>query len=157
MARFVALMLAALLPAMAAATAVKHCGTDSPYEDVNEVLISGCQQGTCKLKKKTEVGLEFKFTPSEDIKQLKNRVYAELLTLPFPFAGVDGTSACDQVFDASGQKAGCPLKAGQEYVYKNKLKVLDIYPKIRVLVHWELQDQNEKTLKCFEVPARITS
>jgi hypothetical protein len=33
-----------------------------------------------------------------------------------------------------GSKAGCPLKAGQDYVYKNAFKVLEMYPKVRIHV-----------------------
>jgi Niemann-Pick C2 protein len=48
---------------------------------------------------------------------------------------VDGTDACPQIYFPDGSKAGCPLKAGQEYVYKNSFKVLDIYPKVRFHTH----------------------
>jgi Niemann-Pick C2 protein len=65
-------------------------------------------------------------------------VHAKIAGVPFPFIGVDGTDACSQVFFPDGSKAGCPLKAGQEYVYKNALKVLEIYPKVslRVYMHF---------------------
>jgi Niemann-Pick C2 protein len=57
-------------------------------------------------------------------------VNAKIAGVPFPFIGVDGTNACSQIFLPDGSQAGCPLKAGQEYLYKNTLKVLDIYPKV---------------------------
>jgi Niemann-Pick C2 protein len=57
-------------------------------------------------------------------------VNAKIAGVPFPFIGMDGTDACPQIFFPDGNKAGCPLKAGQEYVYKNILKVLEIYPKV---------------------------
>jgi Niemann-Pick C2 protein len=65
---------------------------------------------------------------------VKNTVYAKIAGIPFPFIGVDGTDACHQIFLPDDSKAGCPLKAGQEYVYKNNLKVLEIYPKVRIHV-----------------------
>lgn len=65
-----------------------------------------------------------------DVPSVLNRVSANVFGVPFPFIGVDGTSACTNVFDASGKQVGCPLKAGTEYVYKNKFDVLEAYPKV---------------------------
>jgi len=61
-------------------------------------------------------------------------VYAKIAGIPFPFIGVDGTDACSKIFLPDGSKAGCPLKAGQDYVYKNAFKVLEMYPKVRIHV-----------------------
>ncbi|GFG38092.1 hypothetical protein Cfor_10928, partial [Coptotermes formosanus] len=108
--------------------------------------ISGCTQPPCKLKRNTVVLLDFKFTPDEDVASVKNTVYAKIAGIPFPFIGVDGTDACHQIFLPDDSKAGCPLKAGQEYVYKNNLKVLEIYPKLRVVVHWALTVPGNKDL-----------
>lgn len=64
-------------------------------------------------------------------KQLRTRVFAILGGIPLPFLGVDGTSACGHVFLKDGTtKAGCPLKANNEYVYKNQFDVLAIYPTV---------------------------
>lgn len=73
---------------------------------------------------------------------------------PVPFIGVDGKSACDNLFDESGKKAGCPLQKGKTYIYKNAFDVLPAYPKIQLVVHWALQADG-KDITCFEVPARI--
>lgn len=89
--------------------------------------------------------------------QVFDSVHAKLLGVPFPFIGVDGNSVCDKIFDPTGAKVSCPLKAGQEYVYKDAFKVLEVYPKIKVWVHWALVDQNGNDLLCFEVPVKITS
>jgi Niemann-Pick C2 protein len=64
------------------------------------------------------------------VPSLKNNVHAKIVGVPFPFIGVDGTDACPEIFLPDGSKAGCPLKAGQEYVYKNSFKVLEIYPRV---------------------------
>lgn len=66
-----------------------------------------------------------------EIKALTNSVSANILGIPFPFVGVDGEDACRNIFKADGTKVGCNLKAGEEYVYKNKIEVLKIYPKVR--------------------------
>ena len=91
---------------------------------------------------------------SSTVKQLTTHVQALINNFPFPFVGVDGTSACNNVFDEEGNKLGCPLKKGKTYIYKNSFKVLEIYPKIQMVVHWALQTNNQDVM-CFEVPARI--
>lgn len=73
---------------------------------------------------------------------------------PFPFVGVDGQSACPNIFDEGGNKVGCPLEKGKTYIYRNAFKVLEIYPKIQLVVHWALKSGNTDVI-CFEVPARI--
>lgn len=74
--------------------------------------------------------------------------------LPFPFIGVDGTSACNNMYDEQGKKVSCPLMANKTYLYKNSFPVLEIYPRIQVLVHWALREGN-RDVTCFEIPARI--
>lgn len=144
--------------------------------DTNEVDVTNCHKGTCKLRRKTDVGIVLRFTPGnllqncsiqipfttnnvyfaeENISELTTTVYANILGLPLPFIGVDGTSACGKMFLADGEtKTSCPLKAGQEYIYKNSFPVLELYPKLTLVVHWALTS-NAKDIVCFELPAKI--
>lgn len=110
------------------------------------------------MRKNTKVEIELKFTPDHDVKQLRTTVNAIIVGVPLPFIGVDGTSACENIFMADGEtKTKCPLKAGTEYVYKNSFDVLPIYPSLPSLdVHWALSESGNKDLVCFEVPAKIT-
>jgi len=52
------------------------------------------------------------------------------------------------------KKVGCPLKAGETYIYKNKFKILPIYPTVSLTVHWGLGDKDGDAA-CFEIPAKI--
>lgn len=120
-----------------------------------EVSISKCKTGTCKLRRKTTAAVELKFTPETDLDTLTTRVHANILGVPFPFIGVDGKSACENLFAADGTtKLGCPLKAGTAYVYKNGFPIEDFYPTVSLVVHWALEAQ-KRDVVCFEVPARI--
>ncbi|EAT35799.1 AAEL012064-PA [Aedes aegypti] len=142
----------------AEATEVKACPSTKSMVPISEntIDISNCVKGPCKLKRKTNVSINQKFTPSEDIKSLTTTVFAQVLSLPLPFIGVDGTSACDYIFAEDGEtKLGCPLKAGVPVVYKRSFPVLEIYPKMSLTVHWELQGRGSKSVTCFEVPAKI--
>lgn len=71
----------------------------------------------------------------KDITSLRNNVFANIVGVPFPFIGVDGSEACGNIYTADGKtKADCPLKAGTEYVYKNAIDVLEIYPRVSLLL-----------------------
>lgn len=152
--------------------------TGSRALDPSEVSIKGCTSGICKLKRKTNAEIQLKIVPEKNSEsrvcdkklvrlQLKSNLYKLLLVnklttsvqavinnLPFPFIGVDGTSACNNMFDEAGNKVSCPLVKGKTYIYKNSFPVLEIYPKIQLLVHWALKEGN-RDLSCFEVHARI--
>uniref|UniRef100_A0A182KBI8 MD-2-related lipid-recognition domain-containing protein n=1 Tax=Anopheles christyi TaxID=43041 RepID=A0A182KBI8_9DIPT len=141
------------------ATVVESCGatrTLVPIEE-NIVDISNCEKGPCRLKRRSTVSINQKFTPTEDVKSLSTTVFAKIVGLPLPFVGVDGTSACPFLFAEDGQtKLDCPLKAGVPVVYKRSFDVLEIYPKIpSMTIHWELQTKSGRSITCFEVPAKI--
>lgn len=91
----------------------------------------------------------------EDLTDVKNEVTAKVLGLDVPFIGVDGNSICDKLYTESGEKAECPVKAGNKYVYKDSFPVLTVYPSINTNVHWALLGRSNKNIICFEVPVRI--
>lgn len=131
-------------------------GSKTKKLDATEITVSHCNKGTCKLQKKTTVSVQLKFTPETDLKKLTTSVYANVLGVPLPFIGVDGTSACDKVFKEDGTTpTSCPLKAGETYVYKNSFPILEFYPKLSLVVHWALTQKDEDVV-CFELPAKIT-
>nr|ADC29846.1 MDL2 [Anopheles gambiae] len=147
------------LNGFAHATVAESCGATRslvPIEQ-NTVDISNCEKGPCRLKRRTTVSINQKFTPTEDVKSLSTTVFAKIVGLPLPFVGVDGTSACPYLFAEDGEtKLECPLKAGVPVVYKRSFDVLEIYPKIpSMTIHWELQTKSGRSITCFEVPAKI--
>lgn len=101
-----------------------------PYGDANLVKITGCEIPPCKLKRRTTPAVEQKFVPDRDINNVMNSVNAAVLGVPLPFVGVDGTSACESIFNLDGSPAGCSLKKGTEYSYKREFTVLPIYPTV---------------------------
>ncbi|GJQ80222.1 hypothetical protein Trydic_g23797 [Trypoxylus dichotomus] len=144
--------------AYASAAIYQQCANGKTVENLDEkISVSRCTKAPCRLKKGTQVDVTMKFKTDNDVKKIRNLVYANIAGIPFPFIGVDNTSACPNIYEADGKtKASCPLKGGKEYQYKSKIDVLDIYPRIKVVVHWELVGDNGSVL-CFEVPARITN
>ncbi|KAK2575513.1 hypothetical protein KPH14_011234 [Odynerus spinipes] len=145
---------AALVVVLSTATKVNHCD-GTPFEDTNQVKISDCDTPPCLLKKKTRVSIEQKFTLEKDVNNMMTSVSAVLFGVPLPFVGVDGTNACDNIYDKDGRKVQCPLKKGETYIYRNDFPILEIYPKVPLEVHYALTDGNNQVI-CFTIPARIT-
>ncbi|KYN36062.1 Epididymal secretory protein E1, partial [Trachymyrmex septentrionalis] len=126
-----------------------------PFEDADQISISDCDKPECPLKQGSTIKIEMKLVPNKDIQSLKNNVQGIITGIPIPFVGVDGTNACDNIYNADGSKAGCPLKKGEQYIYKNSFPILSIYPRIPVIVYYALKEGNDR-VACFEVPAKIT-
>lgn len=134
---------------------VKKCGTKGYQQDKN-VYISNCARNPCILKRRTYTTVKYTITPQTELHNVTNDVYARILGLPFPFIGVNGTSTCGKyTVKGTGEKASCPLTPGRSYVYKDRFKILNIYPRLKLVVHWALKSPNGEDILCFEVPARI--
>ena len=142
------------LVAAAAATDVLPCSSGSAEDLSKAVHLSPCKSVPCRLRKGTNQHIKINFTPDKDITNLKNSVEADVFGVKLPFVGVDNVSICDKIYTEDDQKAPCPLKAGQNYVYKDSFPVLSFYPSIDVKVFWALKNGKEKVI-CFEMPARI--
>ncbi|XP_017883515.1 NPC intracellular cholesterol transporter 2 [Ceratina calcarata] len=152
----VAVLLFVALIAIVGATQVNHCGSDEKYEDQNQIKITGCNTPPCKLKRRTKASIEQKFVPDRDVENAVTVVNAAILGVPLPFVGVDGTSACNSIYNMDGTPAGCSLKQGVEYIYKNEFSILAIYPTVSMVIHYELKD-GDHSIACFEVPAKIVN
>lgn len=64
---------------------------------------------------------------------LNQAVNANVLGVPLPFIGVDGTDACGKIYEEDGTtKAGCHFEKGKTYVFKDNIDVLQIYPRVRI-------------------------
>ncbi|KAL6256461.1 ecdysteroid-regulated 16 kDa protein [Pogonomyrmex barbatus] len=148
------LVFAALL-VFASATLVNQCETGEPFEDSSQISVSGCDEPECPLKQGTTATIEVKLLPSRTIQSLTNDVKGVLFNVPLPFVGVDGTNACDNIYNPDGSKGGCPLKKGVQYIYRNSFPILTIYPRVAVVVRYALREENNQVI-CFEIPSRIT-
>ncbi|KAK5648475.1 hypothetical protein RI129_003367 [Pyrocoelia pectoralis] len=140
-------------------TPVEKCPKGKSLEDYKlTVKVGNCKKSSCRLKKGRLVVIEFRFTSDRNVKTLTNDVNAIIAGLPFPFIGVDQTPACDNMYEADGRtKSGCKLVTGQEYVYRFPIKILEIYPVIKVRVHWGLKADDGNYVMCFELPASIVT
>lgn len=106
----------------------------------------------------------------DKVERVKSIVHGVILGIPIAFP-LPNPDACVD----SGLT--CPLEKDKEYEYLTTLPVLGSYPKVgeysffvfvqiqsrslisflqlKVLVRWELQNENGEDVVCIEVPARI--
>lgn len=115
---------------------------EPPLGDGVQIMVSGCDKPTCLLKQGTTIVIQAKFTPDKVIKSLVNDVSALLFNVPLPFVGVDGTNACENIYNADGSKAGCPLQPGVEYTYRNSFDVLPLYPRVSIRILFIFRTKN---------------
>jgi len=115
---------------------------------VRSVTVAGCDNTPCLLRTGTDVSLTVDFTSLVETDKVKAVVHGIIggVPLPFPFPHSD---ACQD----SGLT--CPLHNGVNNTYTTTLPIQKSYPKIKVIVKWELQDDSKKDLFCIEIPAAI--
>ncbi|XP_013185012.1 ecdysteroid-regulated 16 kDa protein [Amyelois transitella] len=153
----VVLLISAIVACASAATDIVQQCPGRSIEALNDnVKLSPCKRAPCKLKKGTNQHISVQFMPEHDITEVKNHVTAEVFGVPLPFVGVDGATICDKIFKEDGSVAGCPLKAGTKYTYKDSFPVLSFYPTLQAKVHWALM-QGQKEFVCFEIPVNIVN
>ncbi|CAH1792715.1 unnamed protein product, partial [Owenia fusiformis] len=136
------------LTAIVESVSWKDCG--SKAGKIASVNVTGCEaEGTCSLKHGTNVTVSACFVPSEVVKTVKANVHGVLsiIPVPFPLSNPDG---------CVNSNLQCPLQAGKQYCYRSSIFVRPEYPKLKLVVKWELQDQASKDVICFVIPAVIT-
>ncbi|NXE86559.1 NPC2 protein, partial [Menura novaehollandiae] len=142
-----------LLALGAAATALAEplrfvdCGSiDGSIQEVN---VSPCPTQPCLLHKGTSYSINVTFASKIESQGSKARVYGEMLhvDIPFPIPEPDGCKSGIQ----------CPIQKGHSYSYLNKLPVKSEYPSIKLIVKWELVDDQDQMLFCWKIPVQITS
>jgi len=138
----------AVLIACAIATPVKFKDCGSKTGAIKTVDISGCDTFPCKLKRGTTADVQVDFTSNIDTKTLKAVVHGRVagIPLPFPIPNSDGCKS----------NCKCPVTKGSQNLYKNSIDVSTHYPKVQVMVKWELRDDNNNDVFCFVIPAEIT-
>jgi len=124
----------------------KDCG--SKVGNPLHVYVNPCDHVPCIFHKEESGTISIDFIPSGNITSVKAVVHGIILgtELPFPITGDDGC-----------QKSGftCPLKKDVKVQYFKKLYVRKIYPELKLLVKWELQDQNNEDIVCIVIAAQI--
>ncbi|KAJ7365560.1 Phosphatidylglycerol/phosphatidylinositol transfer protein [Desmophyllum pertusum] len=138
--------------ALASSTHVdfEDCGKGKATSTIAFVDITPCDKQPCTLKRGTEETMEVQFTPHKAITAAKTIVHGKLpylpVQLPFP---VDNPDACKD------QGIECPMAAGKTYTFKTVLPIKSMYPTTPVIVTWEMKDQDNNLVYCWQIAAQI--
>ncbi|XP_047391225.1 NPC intracellular cholesterol transporter 2 [Sciurus carolinensis] len=139
------LLLAFIATAQAEPVQFKDCG--SKVGVIKEVNVSPCPTQPCELEKGQSYSVNVTFTSSTESENSTALVHGILMgvAVPFPIPEPDGCK--------SG--INCPIQKDKTYSYLNKLPVKSEYPSIKLVVKWELQDDRQQRLFCWEIPIQI--
>ncbi|XP_060020905.1 LOW QUALITY PROTEIN: NPC intracellular cholesterol transporter 2-like [Lagenorhynchus albirostris] len=141
------LFLALSASALAEPVHFKDCG--SGVGVIKEVNVNPCLTQPCQLHKGQSYSVNVTFTSSTQSQSSKAVVHGIVMgfAIPFPIPEPDGCK--------SG--ISCPNEKDKTYSYLNKLPVKSEYPSIKLVVEWELTDDNDQRLFCWQIPVQIES
>ncbi|KAM7155883.1 NPC intracellular cholesterol transporter 2 isoform 1-T2 [Molossus nigricans] len=139
------MLLALSASALAQEVHFKDCGTS--FGALKSVKVTPCVVQPCHLQKGRCYSVNATFTSISDSKGSKAVVHGIVMGVPVAFA----------IPEPDGCKSGvkCPIEKGQTYNYVAKLPVQKSYPSIQLVVKWELRDDNDQGLFCWELPVQI--
>ncbi|KAK6999828.1 epididymal secretory protein E1 [Biomphalaria glabrata] len=123
---------------------VKDCG--SVQGSINKVDITPCPSIPCPFKRNTFVNVTINFAAKGSISQAGTSVHGIIADVPVPFPLPDD-NACHFMT--------CPINQGDTVNYANGIFVQEAYPKITLIVKWELLTGSTDII-CFTVPVTIT-
>ncbi|XP_045188028.1 NPC intracellular cholesterol transporter 2-like [Mercenaria mercenaria] len=123
----------------------KDCG--SLGGKINAVDVNPCDDEPCVLHQGKNVTVNVNFTALENSVGAKTVVHGIIGGVPVPFPV---PSDC-----CNNRNLKCPITSGVTDIYTNAVYCSPSYPKIRLVVKWEVQDDNGKDLFCFLLPLAI--
>ncbi|XP_006865670.1 PREDICTED: epididymal secretory protein E1 [Chrysochloris asiatica] len=138
-----------VLSAASLAERVKFQDCGSVVGVVQEVNVSPCPTQPCQLVRGQSYSVNVTFTSNTYSKNSTALVHGIVMGLPVPFP--------IPVPDGCKSGISCPIQKDKSYNYLNKLPVKNEYPTIKLLVKWELRDDKDQCLFCWEIPLQIVS
>ncbi|CAG10609.1 unnamed protein product, partial [Tetraodon nigroviridis] len=113
------------------------------------VDIVPCPIQPCQLHKGQSYSVNVTFNSLVESQKSKAVVYGIVAGIPVHF----------NIPSDDGCKSGihCPILVQHSYSYINDLPVKSEYPAIKLVVKWELLDDNQKDLFCIKFPVQIVS
>ncbi|XP_019721016.1 epididymal secretory protein E1 [Hippocampus comes] len=135
------------LMSLTCADPVKYFDCGSSSGKVIIVDITPCPSLPCQLHKGQSYSVNVTFNSAVQSKTSKAVVHGVIAGLPVPFP----------IPIEDGCKSGiqCPIQKQRSYHYVNALPVKTEYPAIKLVVEWELRDDNNQDLFCIKFPVQI--
>uniref|UniRef100_H2XMP3 NPC intracellular cholesterol transporter 2 n=2 Tax=Ciona intestinalis TaxID=7719 RepID=H2XMP3_CIOIN len=126
---------------------IKDCG--SKCGKIDSIAVTDCNTSPCKLNKGETYTFNVTFTPNVAVNAAKSFVYGILdgLKVPFP---ISQPNACVD------SNINCPMSKGTSYTYSAKLPIKSLYPDVKVVVEWNLEDtEKNESIFCLLTPVEI--
>ncbi|CAL9686606.1 unnamed protein product [Knipowitschia caucasica] len=126
---------------------VKFIDCGSSVGKVSSVDITPCPTQPCQLKKGQDYSVNVTFLSDDETQKSTALVHGVVagVAIPFPIPVDDGCK--------SG--INCPIQKQHSYSYVATLPIKSEYPCLKVVVEWELRDDNSKDLFCIKFPIQI--
>ncbi|KAG7510865.1 hypothetical protein JOB18_034015 [Solea senegalensis] len=131
------------------AVPVKYADCGSSSGKVVMVDINPCPRQPCQLRKGQSYSVNVTFSSAVESQTSAAVVHGVVagIPVPFPIPVEDGCKSGIQ----------CPIQKQQSYHYLNSLPVKSEYPSIKLVVEWELRDDQKQDLFCIKFPVQIVS
>ncbi|KAM4542693.1 NPC intracellular cholesterol transporter 2-like [Odontesthes bonariensis] len=135
------------LMGLTCANPVKFVDCGSTSGKVVMVDINPCATQPCQLQRGKSYSVNVTFASGVESKTSTAVVHGIIagVHVPFPIPNGDGCK--------SGIE--CPIQKQQTYHYQTALPVKSEYPAIKLVVQWELRDDNKQDLFCIRFPVQI--
>ncbi|XP_070698382.1 NPC intracellular cholesterol transporter 2-like [Pempheris klunzingeri] len=128
---------------------VKYIDCGSSTGKVSMVDVKPCSSQPCQLRKGESYSVNVTFNSAVESQTSTAVVHGVIAGVPVPFP----------IPKEDGCKSGiqCPIQPQQKYHYLNTLPVKSEYPAIKLVVKWELRDDDKNDLFCIKFPVQIVS
>lgn len=136
----------ALLIATVSATPFRDCGSTST---LTAVRVPGCEVLPCIVYRGTNVSVEYDFVSAVSTNTLTTDVKGVIGGVSLPWPG-RFPPACEDV------KVGdCPVAVAEPITMSTLLVLSPAFPSVNAKAIWELRDDSDSTLVCFEVTVKL--
>ncbi|KAK7104174.1 NPC intracellular cholesterol transporter 2-like [Littorina saxatilis] len=131
---------------------VKFAPCDSKGQVVS-VDVTPCNaegsQPACKFSRGQNVTVTLHFTSGSEITAAKPVASAYIFGKQEPAPFTMEQDSCERF------ETACPLKPNVEHIYTTAVYVQPSFPKVRAVAQWEIHDQDDQMVVCFNVPVEL--
>uniref|UniRef100_A0A336L530 CSON004915 protein n=1 Tax=Culicoides sonorensis TaxID=179676 RepID=A0A336L530_CULSO len=135
------------LVSIAYALTFEDCG--SKIGKFTKIDVAGCNtdKKACVLKRGSNASIGITFETTKPVNKVEALVWGKIaeIDVPFPLPNPNGCTS----------NVSCPVQPNTPQAYETTLPVLKVYPKIPVLVKWELVNEKKEVIVCVLIPAQI--
>ncbi|KFB38300.1 AGAP002849-PA-like protein [Anopheles sinensis] len=148
--RFAVLIVAVLAcGSLTEALTTNPCTNGAPQP--SRVMITGCTEMPCDLIRGSDVAMELDFVAPSAAQTLRYTVVATALGITAPYElPEDRANACNWLSGTS-----CPISQGEDITSTLSMPVLPIYPLVSLVIQVGVVDQDNNSLTCFAINARV--